>query len=101
MSVLDTLGSGWPGRLPRLREWPHLAIAAARETFGSRTPEQPLLLRPEAVAHLLGLGRSKVYEMIAAGELPVVRIGTAVRVPRDELLKWIRERTAPANDRVA
>jgi excisionase family DNA binding protein len=96
MSVFETFGSGWPGRLVRPREWAHLAIAAARDTFGSRTQEESLLLKPESVAHLLSLGRSKVYEMIAAEELPVVRIGTAVRVPRDELLKWIRERTKSA-----
>jgi excisionase family DNA binding protein len=101
MSVLRTLESGWPERLGRPSEWPRLAIAAARQTFGGRMQQEPLLLTPEAVAHLLGLGRSKVYEMISAGELPLVRIGTAVRVPRDELLKWIHERTTPASDRVA
>jgi excisionase family DNA binding protein len=96
MSVLETLRSGWPERLARPSEWPHLAIAATRHAFGSHTREEPLLLKPEAVAHLLGLGRSKVYEMIASGELPITRIGTAVRVPRDELLMWIRERTTAA-----
>ena len=57
---------------------------------------QPLLLRATEVAQLLGLGRSKVYEMMNAGELPVTRIGAAVRVPRDELLKWIKRKTTSA-----
>jgi excisionase family DNA binding protein len=35
---------------------------------------------PEAAARL-GLGRSKVYELIASGELQIVRVGRAVRVP--------------------
>ena len=56
---------------------------------------QPLLLRATEVAELLGLGRSKVYEMIAAGDLPVTRIGTAVRVPKDALMDWVRENTTP------
>ena len=43
--------------------------------------EPSLLLHATEVAKLLGLGRSKVYEMMAARELPVVKIGTAVRVP--------------------
>lgn len=30
--------------------------------------------------------------MLAAGELPVVRIGRSVRIPRDELRDWIRLR---------
>lgn len=55
---------------------------------------EPLLIRAEEAAKLLGLGRSKVFEMIAAGELPVVRIGRAVRVPRAQLEHWIEARTA-------
>jgi excisionase family DNA binding protein len=67
-----------------------------REVAGetsSRDPE-PLLLRAREVAVLLGLGRSKVYEMLQAGELPTVRIGSAVRVPKKLLEQWIQERTA-------
>lgn len=52
------------------------------------------LLRPEDVQSILRIGRSKVYEMIARGELPVVRIGRAVRIPRDELERWVAEHTA-------
>jgi putative molybdopterin biosynthesis protein len=51
------------------------------------------LLRPVEVQRLLRVGRSKVYEMIARGELPVVRIGRVVRIPRRELERWIAERT--------
>lgn len=43
---------------------------------------EPMLLRPSEVARMLGIGRSKVYEMIRNGELPVVRIGTTLRIPR-------------------
>ena len=53
---------------------------------------EPLLLRAAEVASLLNLGRSKVYELMAAGELPVVRIGGVVRVPRSELEMWIRSK---------
>jgi excisionase family DNA binding protein len=52
-----------------------------------------LLLRTDEAARLLGLGRTKVFELLTAGELPVVRIGRAVRVPRGELERWIAERT--------
>ena len=54
-----------------------------------------LLLRVEEVAQLLGLSRSKVYEMTASGELPVVRMGTAVRVPKKALEGWIEQNTQP------
>jgi excisionase family DNA binding protein len=54
---------------------------------------EPLLLRAGEVAKLLGLGRSTVFALLAAGELPVVRIGRSVRVPRAALERWIDERT--------
>ncbi len=40
------------------------------------------LLRLAEVQKVLRIGRSKLYEMIARGDLPVVRIGRAVRIPR-------------------
>lgn len=57
-----------------------------------------LLLKPMEVAELLGLSRSKVFEMLAAKELPVVRIGRAVRVPRSELDEWIQSHTSRRTD---
>jgi excisionase family DNA binding protein len=50
------------------------------------------LLRPEDVQRILRIGRSKVYEMIARGELPMIRIGRVVRVPSRELDRWMEER---------
>jgi len=54
---------------------------------------EPLLLKAGDVAKLLGMGRSKVFAMLAVGELPVIRIGRSVRVPRAALEDWIAERT--------
>ncbi|MDQ6949066.1 MAG: excisionase family DNA-binding protein [Actinomycetota bacterium] len=34
--------------------------------------------------------------MLASGELPVVRIGRAVRVPRDLLHAWVQQRASTA-----
>lgn len=53
---------------------------------------ESILLRVEEVAELLGLGRTKVFEMISAGELPTVRIGRCVRVPRADLERWVSSR---------
>ncbi len=44
-----------------------------------------LLLRPIEAAEAIGVGRSKVYELLASGELPSIRIGSSVRVPLDSL----------------
>ncbi len=54
---------------------------------------EPELLRIEEAAKVLGLGRSKAYELVAAGVLPTVRIGRAVRIPRRALLEWIAGET--------
>ena len=54
---------------------------------------EALLLRAADVAAILDLGRSKVYEMMKKGELPVVRIGRSVRVPRSALTEWIASQT--------
>ena len=59
-----------------------------------------LLLRIPEAAERLGLSRSTVYELIAAGELKVVRYGRAVRVPVSELAGWV-ERQSQAGDATA
>lgn len=56
----------------------------------------PMMLTAEETAAILGLSRTKVYELIAAGELPVMRFGRSVRVNRAELLALIEERTTRA-----
>lgn len=55
--------------------------------------DEPVLLRTEEVSRLLQIGRTMTFQLIANGDLPVIRIGRAVRVPRSELERWIRERT--------
>jgi excisionase family DNA binding protein len=52
-----------------------------------------ILLRVGEAAELLRLGESTVKLMIRRGELPVVRYGRAVRIPRGDLEKWVADRT--------
>jgi excisionase family DNA binding protein len=51
-----------------------------------------IALRPVEAAEAIGIGRSKVYELIQRGELPSVRIGGSVRVPVSALNEWIKTR---------
>ena len=44
-----------------------------------------LLLTPVEAAKALGIGRSKVYELLQAGQLKSVRIGSCRRIPLDAL----------------
>ncbi len=54
---------------------------------------EPLLLRVDEAAKLLQVGRNKVYELVASGELPSVRIGRQLRIPAEALRAWIRSQT--------
>ncbi len=50
--------------------------------------QQRLLLRIPEAADMLGLSRSKVYDLLASG-LPCVKIGRAKRIPVTGLRKWL------------
>ena len=48
-----------------------------------------LLLTPEDAAELLGVGRTKLYELLRLGAIESVRIGRARRVPADALHDYV------------
>ncbi|MGI8589089.1 MAG: helix-turn-helix domain-containing protein [Chloroflexia bacterium] len=61
--------------------------------------ELPLLLRPAAAAKMLSISRSKIYSMIAAHEIPHVRIGkSGIRIPAQALARWLDEHTQEADE---
>ena len=61
--------------------------------------ELPEYARVSQVAELLGLSRSEVYRMAERGELPSTRVGeTAVRIPKAELVAWLRARTRSVSE---
>lgn len=51
-----------------------------------------MLLKLSEVAQMLGIGRSLVYELIAQGQIPSVRLGRCIRVPSESLQQWIKEK---------
>jgi excisionase family DNA binding protein len=46
---------------------------------------EPILLTPAEAARALGIGRSKLYELLQTGVLESVRIGACRRIPVDAL----------------
>jgi len=52
------------------------------------------LLTVKDVQARLKLGRTSVYSRIRRGELPSVRLGTAVRIPAEAHAAWIAAHTA-------
>lgn len=60
-----------------------------------------ILLKPIEAAELLGIGRTRIYEMLASGELPSIRIGRSIRVPVDALRKWVLQHQVGSMDEKA
>ncbi len=53
-----------------------------------------MLLTVKDVEAELQLGRTRTYELVRSGQLPVIRIGRVVRIPRDALERWVVEANA-------
>jgi excisionase family DNA binding protein len=53
---------------------------------------QPLLLTVEDASKVLGVSRSKMYEMVAAGEVRSIKIGRMRRVPRKILDEYVERK---------
>lgn len=52
---------------------------------------QPLTLSPREFARTLGVGRDSTYRAIRAGKIKVIKPGRAIRIPRTELERVLRE----------
>lgn len=57
-------------------------------------------LRAADVAHQLGLTTGRIYQLIAAGAIPAVRVGGAIRIPRAAWEEWLTGRSKEALARV-
>ena len=53
--------------------------------------DTPPLLAPREVAVLLNVSRETVYRLIRTGQLPSVRVGGQLRVPRRTLAQRLAE----------
>jgi excisionase family DNA binding protein len=54
---------------------------------------QKLLLRPAEVGEMLGMSRAKVYNLIADGTIPSIRVGGNIRVSAQKLQEWVESQT--------
>jgi len=62
---------------------------------------QQILYTPEQAATLLSLGRSKVFELLASGQISSVQIGRSRRIPRRALETFAAGLTESQDDRAA
>ncbi len=59
-----------------------------------------LLLTPQEAAQVLGIGRSKLYQLMRAGTVASVRIGSCRRIPAASLPALIAQLEADASNGV-
>lgn len=65
------------------------------------THQHRALLRIDEAADVLGLSRSKVYQLAASGLIPSIKIGRSRRIPAAGLQRWIAVRIADAHEGAA
>jgi excisionase family DNA binding protein len=62
------------------------------EMFAERNAPLPLTVRVREACRLTGIGRSKLYELIAAGEIEVIKVGTITLIPTESLQTFVELR---------
>ena len=79
----------------------HQLIDTLADLPGSKASTNPaspqrndsLLLDAAEAAKLLSLSRAKVCDMANHGEIPSIRVGRSLRIPREPLIAWVNDRT--------
>ena len=56
-------------------------------------PVEPICVRINDAARMIGIGRTKLYELIAKGEIETVKIGKATRVITASLRELIKRQS--------
>jgi excisionase family DNA binding protein len=54
-------------------------------TQSAQTAPERMTVTVEEAAHLLGIGRQSAYQAARAGELPTIRLGRRLLVPRAQI----------------
>jgi excisionase family DNA binding protein len=57
-------------------------------------PPDPICVRVNEAARMIGVGRTKLYELIAAGEVETVKLGKATRITTASLHDLVRRQRA-------
>jgi excisionase family DNA binding protein len=56
-------------------------------------PPDPICVRVNEAARMIGVGRTKLYELIAAGEVETVKLGKAIRITIASLHDLVRRQS--------
>lgn len=53
----------------------------------------PLMLNVQMIAGILGISRSKAYELASSDGFPALKLGNRIIVPREQFVEWVRQST--------
>lgn len=74
----------------RNRQFSDERTAVPAEVASDAAGEPVLLLTIEGAGRALGVGRSTIYQLVQQGDLEVVHIGRAARIPVDAVHDYVR-----------
>lgn len=57
-------------------------------------PVEPICVKVNDAARMIGIGRTKLYELISSGELETIKIGKATRITTASLHRLVERRRA-------
>lgn len=60
--------------------------------ISQKQKDLPFGLTVENIGDLLGICRSKAYELVSQPDFPSKRIGNRVVIPRDLFLDWLKKK---------
>jgi excisionase family DNA binding protein len=66
-----------------------------RQEVGREESSMREWLTLREMQEILGIGKTKAYELVATGDIPSVRIGRSIRISRKELECWLQEQRYP------
>ena len=67
-----------------------------KESIYKSYDELPLFLNSELVAKVLGVSPSSGYELMHQPNVPVLRVGSRMVVPKEKFMQWVEEHTGGA-----
>ena len=66
--------------------------------------ELPAIMKPSDLQSFFGISRSAAYRLLHMPGFPVIRVGSAMRIPREKLVLWIEsqadEKTPDQNPKI-
>jgi excisionase family DNA binding protein len=75
---------------------PMIQMPTPRRDLASTIDTMPGLLTAPELVPLLGMSRTTVYQMVAEGRIPYIRIGSMVRFDPHAIAEWLRKHSVAA-----